>query len=61
MRAYARTSILLFVLRDRRVAFKDKIFLRRDAAVSPHPNPLPVGEGKDFATDAPAPGTDSIP
>ena len=27
------------------MAFNDTISIRADAAVNPHPNPLPVGEG----------------
>jgi hypothetical protein len=44
MRACVRRPFLKLVLSGRRVAFKDK----RDLGVvglSPHPNPLPVGEG----------------
>jgi hypothetical protein len=52
MRAAASTQTLgtalyfLFVLGERRVAFKDKRSFGVDAAVSPHPNPLPMGEGE---------------
>jgi hypothetical protein len=35
----------LFVFRRGRVAFKDKERKLGRAAVSPHPNPLPMGEG----------------
>jgi hypothetical protein len=45
MRAYARTFYFLFVPRERRVTFNDKESIGVDAALSPPPNPLPVGEG----------------
>jgi hypothetical protein len=45
MRVCERNSFLLFVLRGRRVAFKDKNYELGEAAVGPHPNPLPRGEG----------------
>ena len=47
MRAGERKPFLLFVLHGRRVAFKDKNYELGEAAVSPHPNPLPRGEGVD--------------
>ena len=30
---------------------KTKTFIEADAAVSPHPNPLPAGEGEEFPGD----------
>jgi hypothetical protein len=42
MRVCERNPVLLFVLRGRGVAFKDKNYELGEAAVSPHPNPLPT-------------------
>jgi hypothetical protein len=47
MRACARRPFLKLVLRGRRVAFKDKRNLGV-VGLSPHPNPLPVGEGDNW-------------
>jgi hypothetical protein len=38
-------SIFLFVLRGRRVAFKDKNINLVNAPVNPHSDPLPRGDG----------------
>jgi hypothetical protein len=38
------SHLLFFVLRERRVAFKDKNINRGRRPVSPHLNPLPEGE-----------------
>jgi len=46
MRAYAHPSILLYVLSGWRVGIQRQNINWSDGAVSPHPNPLPVGEGK---------------
>jgi hypothetical protein len=47
LRAYL---YFLFVLRVRRVAFNDNTINRvDDASVSPHPNPLPMGEGDNIS------------
>src|SRR5437660_2603697 len=37
------------VVRGGRVTYNDSIAIRADAAVNPHPNPLPVGEGDKSA------------
>jgi len=39
---------LLFVVRDRQVAFKDKTSIGANVAVGPHLNHLPMGEGVSF-------------
>jgi hypothetical protein len=44
MRAYESNLFLLLVHGGRRVAFKDNT-IKQVAAVSPHPNTLPLGEG----------------
>ncbi|MDX6303124.1 MAG: hypothetical protein QOI77_93 [Blastocatellia bacterium] len=44
MRVYERGNLsFLFVRRERRVAFKDKIGIGVDAAVNPSPQPSPSG------------------
>jgi hypothetical protein len=50
MRAYARNFYLLFVRGEWHL--KTKTLIEADSAVSPHPNPLPAGEGnKNFPSD----------
>jgi hypothetical protein len=48
MRAYAPTSIFLFVFVRGEWHSKTKNINLSRPALSPHPNPLPVGEGISF-------------
>ena len=44
-----QVKLFSFLLREPRVEFKDKTINRGRRPVSPHPNPLPMGEGdKNF-------------
>ena len=52
MRVCDNAPNLLLVLRSARVAFKDKNIYSVFRSVSPHPSPLPVGEGDKTAHPA---------